>query len=227
MPTRPRPRPRGRTASRPGGGSDDSNGLGSRLRVAREQTGISVRELARRVGVSASHVSQMERHRVMPSVGTLYSIANELGLLVDDLLFRDGPDRTPRKPARGSAKRGARKVVQRHDRRKAIRLGAGVRWEQLTPMPDAAVEFLYVVYDVGGASCDAATLIRHGGREYAYILSGRLGVRVGADEYELASGDSLTFDAQRPHRLWNAGAEPAIAIWVVVNRGDDRRRVTA
>jgi len=204
-----------------------AEGLGSRLRVAREQTGISVRELARRVGVSASHVSQMERHLVMPSVGTLYSIANELGLMVDDLLFREGAGGAARKAARRPAARTARKVVQRHDRRQAIRLAAGVRWEQLSPAPDESVEFLYVVYEAGGASCDEGTLIRHGGREYAYILSGRLGVRVGADEYELGPGDSLTFDAQRPHRLWNAGDEPAIAIWVVVNRGDDRRRVAA
>src|SRR6202165_4428277 len=62
-----------------------SAGLGSRLRLAREQKGLSVRGLARYVGVSPSLVSQIERSRVMPSVGTLYSLANELGLVVDDL----------------------------------------------------------------------------------------------------------------------------------------------
>lgn len=222
-----RPRPRRTAAKRPAPAPASSEGLGPRLRLAREKTGISVRELARRVGVSASHVSQMERHRVMPSVGTLYSIANELGLLVDDLLFSNGANGQARKSARRPAARAARKVVQRYDRRKAIRLAAGVRWEQLSPAPDESVEFLYVVYEAGGASCEEGSLIRHTGREYAYILSGRLGVRVGADEYELGAGDSLTFDAQRPHRLWNAGAEPAVAIWVVVNRGDDRRRVAA
>src|SRR6185369_18083704 len=59
--------------------------IGPRLRQARERKNMSVRGLARYVGVSPSLVSQIERGRVMPSVGTLYSIANELGLVVDDL----------------------------------------------------------------------------------------------------------------------------------------------
>src|SRR6476660_7227186 len=65
-----------------------SPALGSRLRIAREQKGMTVRGLARYVGVSPSLVSQIERSRVMPSVGTLYAIANQLELVVDDL-FRD------------------------------------------------------------------------------------------------------------------------------------------
>src|SRR6266853_760872 len=62
-----------------------SSAIGPRLRLARERKNMSVRGLARYVGVSPSLVSQIERGRVMPSVGTLYSIANELGLVVDDL----------------------------------------------------------------------------------------------------------------------------------------------
>ena len=55
-----------------------SKDLGARLRQARERKGFTVRGLARYVGVSPSLVSQVERGRVMPSVGTLYSIANQL-----------------------------------------------------------------------------------------------------------------------------------------------------
>src|SRR5437764_6938423 len=71
--------------SRPAGVSAD---LGLRLRQGRERKGFTVRGLARYVGVSPSLVSQVERGRVMPSVGTLYAIANQLELVVDDL-FRD------------------------------------------------------------------------------------------------------------------------------------------
>src|SRR3989338_3707270 len=81
-----------------------SNGLGSRLRLARERKDISVRGLARRVGVSPSLVSQIERGHVMPSVGTLYSIANELQLLLDDL-FKDAE--SGRSPGDRAKSRGA------------------------------------------------------------------------------------------------------------------------
>lgn len=201
-----------------------SNGLGSRLRLARERTGMSLRELARRVDVSPSLVSQIELGRVKPSVGTLYSMSNELGLLLDEL-FRDAPAKTGHV---GKTALKATGPVQRRSRRKTLRLAAGVRWERLTAAPDEAVDFVYVVYDVGGASCEEDSLIRHGGKEYAYMISGRLGVKIGFEEYELGPGDSISFDAQTPHRLWTVGGEPAVAIWVVLNRhGDSRRRAAS
>jgi mannose-6-phosphate isomerase-like protein (cupin superfamily) len=113
--------------------------------------------------------------------------------------------------------------VQRRNRRKTLRLAGGVRWERLTAAPDNEVEFLYVVYDAGAASCEADSLVRHGGKEYAYMLSGRLGVKIGFDEFQLGPGDSISFDAQSPHRLWAVGREPAIAVWIVLNRHGDRR----
>lgn len=215
MPGKPRDsRPRLVRASR----AAASDGLGIRLRGAREKAGVSVRGLARTLGVSASLVSQIERGHVMPSVGTLYAMANELGLLVDDL-FRTRQAK-PRPDAPAAATAGP---VQRPGGRETIHLSGGVRWERLTPTSDAQVEFLYVVYDVGATSCEEDALIRHGGNEYAYLLSGRLGIRLGDEEFELKPGDSIAFAAQVPHRLWTIGNRPAVAIWVVLNRHSDRR----
>ena len=61
--------------------------LGPRLSAARKEAGIGLRELARRLGVSPSLISQVETGRLAPSVGTLYAIANALGLSFD-YLFR-------------------------------------------------------------------------------------------------------------------------------------------
>ena len=197
--------------------SDSVARLGIKLKSARERTGISVRGLARRVNVSPSLISQIEHGRVTPSVGTLYAMVNELGLGLDDLFRDDG-----RAKENGHAVERPSPVQRRHNR-KAIRLADGVRWELLTPTPDPNLEFFYVVYDVGAESCDKDSLIRHGGMEYAYILSGRLGVKIGFEEYELRAGDSLSFDAQRPHRQWTIGQRPAVAIWAVLYRSGDKR----
>ena len=102
-------------------------------------------------------------------------------------------------------------------------LGGGVIWERLTAQPDDAVEFLHVVYRPGAESCPPDQLFRHGGKEYAYVQSGRLGLQIGFENYELEAGDSASFSAQMPHRLWAVGSEPAVAIWVAINRTDDRR----
>jgi DNA-binding XRE family transcriptional regulator/mannose-6-phosphate isomerase-like protein (cupin superfamily) len=66
---------------------DPGTGLGPRLRQVREERGLSGRELARRVGCSASLISQVERGISVPSVGVLYSLASELRSSLDYLLF--------------------------------------------------------------------------------------------------------------------------------------------
>ena len=55
------------------------------------------------------------------------------------------------------------------------------------------------------------------------ILSGRLRVGVGRDEYELGPGDAICFDSQTPHRLEAVGDEPARAVWFVIGRKADGR----
>src|ERR1700758_5209735 len=103
-----------------------SSGIGPKLRQARERKNMSVRGLARYVGVSPSLVSQIERGRVMPSVGTLYSIANELGLVVDDLF--SGAQPRSRKSDRGDmAAADVVNPVLKSGQRKIIKLADGVR----------------------------------------------------------------------------------------------------
>ena len=75
-----------------------------------------------------------------------------------------------------------------------------------------------VVYPPGASSCDEDSLVRHGGKEYGYVLRGRLGVRIGFDEYQLTPGMAISFDSSSPHRLWAVGDEAAEAVWVVVGR---------
>jgi transcriptional regulator with XRE-family HTH domain len=193
--------------------------VGSRLRAERERLGISLRELARRVGVSPSLVSQIELDRVNPSVSTLYALVTELGMTMSDV-FGDNAQRASRVVR---AQSGGEGLVARPDTRRVINLASGVRWERLTPHSDPDVEFLYVVYPVGAESCPEDALVTHGGREFGYVTSGTLGVRVGFDEYELGPGASIAFDSSSPHRLWAVGGEPVHAIWVVIGRAADTR----
>lgn len=205
-------------------------GLGRSIRATREKKGLSLRELARQVDVSPSLISQIERGRAMPSVGTLFSIANILELNLGDMfnntaveqeLLNDRPLSMNALQPEGTAG-----PVQRRHNRKKIKLHTGVVWERLTPAADDQVEFLHVTYDVGGASCEDGVLFRHGGMEYGYILSGQLGIQIGFDEYVLGPGDSLCFSAQTPHRLWAIGDEPAVAIFTILRRHSDSRMIS-
>ena len=202
-------------------GFDPGTGLGPRLRLAREERQLSVRELARRIGCSASLISQIERGVSVPSVGVLYSLAAELDSSLDHLLF--GADQRPARP-RGAASRTARDagaraggIVQRAGGRNIIDLASGVRWERLTPGADAMTDFLEVIYSPGGHSTDERRPLRHDGREYGLVISGRLQANVGFESYELGPGDSIAFDSSTPHEYLNKTGEPVHAIWVVVH----------
>lgn len=97
------PAANGSGGENPAGSVSASSGaldiVGSRVREERLRQRIGVRELARRVGVSASLISQVELGKASPSVGTLYAIVNELGLSLDELFFRQshaaGPGAAP------------------------------------------------------------------------------------------------------------------------------------
>jgi mannose-6-phosphate isomerase-like protein (cupin superfamily) len=172
------------------------------------------------LAISPSALSQIETGRSRPSVGTLYAIVSELDMSLDELF---GSPHAVAAAAEADAASGSREggasLVQRRDARKGIELESGVRWERLTPTPEPDADFLYVVYEVGGASSRSGTHMRHMGREYGLVLSGRLRVTIGFDEeHELGPGDSIAFESSRPHRLENAGDEPVEAIWFVVGR---------
>jgi transcriptional regulator with XRE-family HTH domain len=196
--------------------------IGTRLREERDHVGISQRELARRIGLSASMISQIESGQSKPSVSTLYAIVTELGVSLDELFAPadgDGPSRTV--PLRGEDETrppvGFGRV-QRAAERDVIDLGSGVRWERLTTWNDRDVEFLHAVYDAGGSSSPDGSLMRHNGRELGIVLTGQLGVKVGFEDTVLGPGDSIAFDSTIPHRLHNDGDEVATAIWIVLGR---------
>lgn len=252
---------------------DTARGFGARLRAERERHHLSLRALAKRVGVSASLISQIETGKARPSVNTLYAIATELGVSVDDLLFTDanGNGRPSASASVASAAVGSAAVasppaadntagpsaasverwfagqgesavgdevpggaqvrdlrsvmplppiplLQRHEGRKVIQFGSGVRWERLTSASMPGVDFLYVVYEPGGSSSDEGAFQRHAGHEWGYVTRGALHVTVGFDDYDLHPGDAITFDSTIPHRMHNAGSEPVHGIWFVLGR---------
>src|SRR5215813_3192078 len=57
--------------------------IGEKLRAARQNAGISLRELAKKADISASMLSQIETGKAYPSVRSIYDIAAALDLPVD------------------------------------------------------------------------------------------------------------------------------------------------
>ncbi len=215
--------------------------LGARLRSERLRRGVSLRGLARDIGVSASLLSQIETDKSRPSVSTLYAITSALAIPAEDLFGADGPDgvRSPGgdgDPAAGVTlvhenvqasqaplvdpwPHGQDGLLVNPAARERLTLDSGVTWERLGMLPDAHFDFLLITYAPGGTSSSSGDLMRHRGTEYGYMLSGELVLTLGSEDHHLVAGDSVCFDSSMPHRLRNDGETPAVGVWFVLERG--------
>jgi transcriptional regulator with XRE-family HTH domain/quercetin dioxygenase-like cupin family protein len=215
--------------------------IGERLRSARLQRGVSIRSLARDIGMSPSLISQIETDKSTPSVSTLYAITTALGISIEDV-FGDPRAAVPETSTvvgnragepdvgrpngfAGSVggegwmphKRRVGPIVHADDR-EVLHLDSGVTWELLGQLPDTHVDFLRITYAPGGSSSSTGLLMRHSGTEYGHVLTGKLTLTLGFDTYVLGPGDSVSFDSTTPHAYANPGKEPAVGVWFVLER---------
>lgn len=124
-------------------------------------------------------------------------------------------------PSHDGERTGSSSPVVHPRDRKVLVLDSGVTWESLTATRSDKTDFMFVRYDVGGSSTMEGRLIRHVGTEYGFVLSGTLEITVGFETHRLSSGDSISFDSSRPHRLANVGDIPVEAIWVNIESPDN------
>ncbi|WP_371663971.1 helix-turn-helix domain-containing protein [Streptomyces sp. NBC_00280] len=203
--------------------------VGARIRQARLERGVSLRALAREIGVSASLVSQIETGKSQPSVSTLYAITTALAISVESL-FDASPDSVRESPpvvgatvvhalAAFAADPGRRiGPLVGAGERETIELDSGVVWERLGHVPGTDVDFLLVTYRPGGSSSSGGGLMRHAGTEYGCLTAGELVLTLGFDEHVLRPGDAVCFESTTPHRYRNDSAEPAVGVWFVAGQ---------
>lgn len=204
--------------------------LGPRLKEIRMKTGLSLRELARQLGVSPSFVSQIENSKSQPSVATLYAIANLLHVPVD-VLFEskwDGGINVGDKSSSDQVSRDnfetptdawdvshARISAVNPLNRSAITMDSGVTWERLAATAEKDVNFMEIAYEPGAESNASGEMMTHEGYEYGYATDGELEVTIGDLVLSLPKGHSIGFDSSIPHRFRNNGLVPFHGIWFV------------
>jgi transcriptional regulator with XRE-family HTH domain len=175
--------------------------FGDTIREVREKRKMTLKEVARKVAVSESLISQIERNRVSPAVDTLLRIAEALEMDLE-YLFRQ------------FKKTKAVNLVRRADRNKMML--PGVTYEQLaktgSPGQEHAME-AYVLEILPGGD-KGSREFGHRGSELGLILEGSGELRFGTETYSLRPGDSISFSADIPHELRNTGRGKLRAVWV-------------
>ena len=174
--------------------------LGEMIRRARSGR-FTVQELARRAGIAAGSLSQIERGKGNPSFRTLQKIADALGLRIGDLV--EAAPSTTRGPM----------VVRRHERAR-LQVGYdGLIYELLTPNLRGSLEMLQTRIPPGFSN--QSNPFRHEGEECVLVLEGDLRVCVGDTEHHLQAGDAITYDPALPHWWANETDREATVVGAV------------
>ena len=174
----------------------DPDQLGATIRAQRELQGLTIASLARRVGVSAAAVSQIESSAVQPSLTTLRKLASALGVPVFRFFLPDESD--------------AVKVVRRSERKSIETPKSGVRYQLLTPSLRGQLEVMEVTLGPGEES--ATELMSHTGEECFVILTGEAALELSDATLLLGPGDSATLQGSIPHRLRNVGRADVVVL---------------
>ncbi|WP_208877298.1 helix-turn-helix domain-containing protein [Streptomyces armeniacus] len=188
----------GETAAAAGPPGDDD--LGRHIRDARVQRGLTLEALAKATGLSRSYLSNVEHNKNSPTISTLRTILDALGVTLSQL-FR--------------TVEGERHAVTRPDQRVVIaRTGNdAVRYELLNPNPHGRLESM--IMEVAPGASSGGHPHTHAGEEVGLILSGELDYWVDGVHYALREGDAVSFDATLPHRYANPGNVPSVSVWTV------------
>ena len=198
--------------------AEASSVLGPRLRAIRLERGMSLRELARRLDLSPSSISQIETGKMQPSVRTLYAFVAEYGVTVDEVLFEQGAaaarSESARVPARragprSAARRGTsgdRPQLRRHMGAADVLGGRGRRVHRGDVCSPA----------VRPAHADA--LVRHNGHEFGHVLSGTSGWSSDSTSSSSARVTRSPFHRRLPTVSATRAMRAVRAIWVVRGR---------
>ncbi len=181
--------------------------VGPRIRALREAMGLSLRDLGERAGVSAPMLSQVERGETSPTLTMAARIAHGLELSLSQLLRLDESEGVT--------------VVRKSDRRPGGARHRGHTYEILTPpIPGQRAEVACHTLAPGASTGGPGDPPMHeaGSRETALVTQGRVRLVCAGSEYDLAEGDTVTFDADLPHHFDNLETEEA-RLFAVVSAG--------
>jgi len=176
--------------------------LGATIRHARRKGDLTLAQVARKTKLSVSYLSQVERDRMPPSLSSLKRIAEALDVPAGSLMFAKG----------GAGSDSAVAIVRQASRKRLVFPGSKIRYEMLTPDLRRRASMLWLHAPARAESGPAP--FSHEGEDAVVVLQGRLAVEVGGLWHELATGDSIYFDSQLPHRWRNPTNRPTVAIWM-------------
>jgi transcriptional regulator with XRE-family HTH domain len=180
--------------------------LGRRIREERVKRSLTLKEVESRSGVSATHISQIERGITWPTVNALHKVATALEK--NTSFFLEEVELPDVCKLSGD---GSTMLLSEEPRLVLKTMTNGI--------PGGRLHFYKLIAEPAGKDVDFPRLHCHEGDECGWVVSGRLQLKVGDEIFELKEGDTVHFSGCKPHGIRNIGAGVSESVWAAFSLG--------
>ncbi|MDZ4159664.1 MAG: XRE family transcriptional regulator [Anaerolineaceae bacterium] len=198
--------------------------VGSRIKEKRQCEGLSIRELARRTGLTASFISQVENEKANVSLDSLRRISEALGVQMLYFLSEPGiqpeADAEEQAPVPAEKMTGVRQIIDRSSplikknmRPQIFLPDSGITYELLTSRLDHKMEAF--MGQIAPGTGNVAGRLSIPTEEFMYCLTGVLKVGILDQVYTLEAGDSLYFEGTNLTSI-SSGSDTEVTVWISV-----------
>lgn len=184
--------------------------LGQRVRMLREERGLSDKDVCQRTGLDPEELTRIESDVTSPPLGVLIRIAKALDMKLGRFL------------STGATRPFT--IVRKADRRVISRFTSardnayGYTYESLAPdKKDRHMEPFMVTLM---PSSEKKGLSAHAGQEFIYVLQGNMEVALDDQTEILHPGDSIYYDSTVPHLVRCHGDKETVILAVLYTEND-------
>ncbi len=167
--------------------------IGNRIREARKQLGLNMKEFAQQVGISYITLHRVETDKVSPSVALLSDIAHHLRQPIVNFFDEDSQLKIVRA--------GTAPTIE----------SMKLKLDLMIPKGVIAPGISVSIGETPGG--EFITGHSHSGFELAYQIRGKTVFRYGKEEFEINEGDMLYFDGSVRHSVAAPGPAKFLTIY--------------
>ncbi len=162
------------------------------------ECGLTQEELANRAYLTKGFISQVERNLTSPSIATLKSILDVLGVELADF-FKDVHTHS----------------VVGYEKKRVLSSTSTDGCKLYYLLPNATGRLMDPVLVVLSKGFKTAEEEGHGGEEFGFVLKGRIVLWLDQQSYKLKAGDCFYFKSSVKHWVENVGKGDAHILWIV------------
>lgn len=179
--------------------------IGEKVHALRMRKKMGLVELARHTGFSPALLSKIERSRMYPPLSTLLRIALVFGVGLDHFFSTESKSRVS--------------IVRRDERQRFPANPDASRvsyWFESLDFKATERKMSSYLAEFEAVDASDSPEHAHDGAELVYVLEGKLAIRIGREEHELAAGDAIHFDPSVTHAYRRLGKRKCVAIVTTV-----------